>query len=158
MRRFFTFFFFPTRSRRDIRENSKAPTFPHWIRTNIGVPDQGENWWRQCWRHKRNIDISFIAQFATHQEIWAKDVSILKSSSSDSNGITAMPRPILISLLWNFNPVFEPHVQKYWPPALFFFFFFLASFDRFCIFCFLDRLHLCRKKKKRRRAGGQCVD
>ena len=34
-------------------------------------------------------------------------------------------------------------------PSLFFVF--LASFDRFCIFCFLDRSYLFRKKKKKER-------
>ena len=63
------YLFIFTRSRRDIRENSKAPTFPHWIRIEIVVLDQGEIWWRQCSRHKNNIDaISFIAKFATQQE------------------------------------------------------------------------------------------
>ena len=39
----------PTPSCRDIRENAKASTFAQWIRIKIGVPDQGEVWWRpQC--------------------------------------------------------------------------------------------------------------
>ena len=71
-------------------------------------------------------------RYRYHQEIYPKDDSILKSSSSDNNRITAMPRPILIILLWKFNPVFEPHVQRYWPAALFVCF--LESFDRFFYF------------------------
>ena len=41
-------FFFPTRYHRDIVENSKAPILPtqkNKTRTEIFIPDQGQNWW-----------------------------------------------------------------------------------------------------------------
>ena len=148
--------FLPTRSRQDIRENAKASTSAHWIRIIIGVPGQGEIWWTQCWRHKRNIDVSFIAQFATYQDIWPKDDPILQSSNSDD---IAMPRRILIILLWKFNLVFEPHVQRYWSPALFDYYFWGLALIAFVYFAFLDRSYLSTKKKRKKgRAGGRCVD
>ena len=56
----------PTRSRQDILENPKAPTFQHETRLEIVAPDQVQIWWRQSLRHKENIDINFAAEFATH--------------------------------------------------------------------------------------------
>ena len=67
-----------------------------------------------------------------------------------------MPRPILIISLWNFNLVFEPHVHRYWPPALIDFYFFWLALIAFVFLGPLDR-YLSRKKKAKR-AGGQCVD
>ena len=57
----------PTRSRQDILENPKAPTFQHETRLEIVAPDQVQIWWREkSSRHKENIDINFAAEFATH--------------------------------------------------------------------------------------------
>ena len=56
----------PTRSRQDILENPKAPTFQHETRLEIVAPDQVQIRWRQSLRHKENIDINFAAEFATH--------------------------------------------------------------------------------------------
>ena len=50
-----------------------------------------------------------------------------------------MPRPILIIFILNFNLVFEPHVRRYWPPALFDFSFFWLALIAFVFFAFLDR-------------------
>ena len=54
-------FTFPTRSLAEISANIQKHQLIHtkFVKKNV-VSDQGEFWWRQCWRHKENIDISFI--------------------------------------------------------------------------------------------------
>ena len=41
--------------------------------SKVVVPDQGEIWYRQYWRHKETIGINFIAQLVTLQEILPKN-------------------------------------------------------------------------------------
>ena len=94
----------PTRSRQDILENPKAPTFQHETRLEIVAPDQVQIRWRQSLRHKENIDINFAAEFATHEEMLRKFDSFYLYMSSDcakngKNGISAMPRSILRFLI-----------------------------------------------------------
>ena len=67
--------------RRDIRENLKAPTFPHSIRINIVVPNQGEFGGDNA-EDTRGTS-TYTAQFATDQEILPKFDSIHKSSDYD---------------------------------------------------------------------------
>ena len=66
------FFPHPTRYRRDIRENSKYQLFhTEFVQISVfpmEVKVSGDN----AKGHKRNIDINFIAQFFTHQEMYGQ--------------------------------------------------------------------------------------
>ena len=88
----------------------------------IVFPDQGENWCGQCWRHTETIDVSCTAQFATHDEI--KRFIYIKQVVMRTSGIinSAMHCSIWRVSIWNFQLVFEPHVQRDWVSALLFVF------------------------------------
>ena len=100
----------------------------------IVPPDQEENWWRQCCRHNEKIDITFIAQVATHQEVWPKHDSTYGSSNFGGKGVFAMPRSILRIWIRNFTPVYESHLQRYLP--FFILFYFYYNKHDFCIFLY----------------------
>ena len=115
----------------------------------IVVPNQGENWCRQSWRHKETIDISCTAQFVTHQDMTTKRFLYIKQVVGRTSSITAMPRSILLVLIWIFNLVFGQHTQT--DTKLAFSFFFQTSYGRFCIFS--DRCigRISRKKKQNKK-------
>ena len=62
-----TFFYFDSISRRYWRKLKNTNFSTHKILKKIVVPDQGENWRRHRWKPYEKTDISFSAQFATHQ-------------------------------------------------------------------------------------------
>ena len=110
-------------------------------------------WLRQCWRDKERMDVSLVAQFATHQEILPKLNSIYKSGNFEKNGISSLPRSILRTLHWIFNPEFEPYVQRDWVFALLFFLLFYYSFGRFCFFRVVGSVTSLGKKRKENSIG-----
>ena len=139
-----SFFSNPTRSRRDIRENSmRAPTFPSWIRIDISVPDQGENWLRHMLKTQEEHRYKFhCSQFATRQAIWLRDDSMLKSSSSDQ--------------FWSFySEILTPYSNRTCKdigrlPSLFCFVFSLALIV-FVFFGSVDRSYLSINRKEKRK-------
>ena len=62
---------------------------------------------------KGTIDVSSNTQFITHKEMQQQNNYILKASNIVNivnDTIAAMPRILLFSI-WNFDLVFEPHMQ-----------------------------------------------
>ena len=119
----------PTRTRRDIQENSKLPFFGDIFGLQMCVtalkiilPDEGEKWCRQFWRHKETIDSSYTAQFVTITRYYQKRFLYIEQVVMRTSGIAAMSRSVLRVSIWNFQLVFEPHVQRDWVSALLFVF------------------------------------
>lgn len=90
-------------------------------------------------------------------KIYGENLIPYKSQVITGGGsISAMPRPSLRVLLWNLHHVFEPCVQRYFPPSLFDSLF-LHSFDRFCVcFRFLNR-QIPREKEKEKKGRRQAL-
>ena len=68
----------------------------------IVVPDQGENWCRQSWRHKETIDISL--HYPVHhpsRDTTPKRFLYFKQIVMRTDGITAMPCSILRNSIRN---------------------------------------------------------
>ena len=93
----------PTRSRRDIQENSNLPIFGNifglkfvWQLQESSFPIKLTNWWRQSWKHNEAIDIGCTAQIRhPSRGMTQKRFLYMKQVVMRASGLTAMPRSIL---------------------------------------------------------------
>jgi len=133
--------------------NSNSPRYPRKLKfTNfwrhfglqicrsapkIVVPDQGENWCRQSWRHKETIDISCAPQFVHLSRDMAKTRSLyIKQLVMRTMVLLRCPAQFCEVRSEFFSSSLNSHVQRDWVSALFLFFIFFTFWQVLVAFVF----------------------